>query len=139
MSGAQVARQKAAALLALSNEFLRQAPNEAEGLISRELRNAVGAGVDAAVMATLFAGVAAHTSTGSPIADARMLLQDVGLTAMSRPFWVAGVNVAIDIGRRPPRPPVGPGGGDWNAIYSLEFAMRAVRVPDQASDALENY
>jgi len=53
----------------------------------------------------------------------------------------SNLNVAIDIVRPPPRPPVGPGGGDWNqyGYFSLEYSARARLVSQQASDALENY
>jgi hypothetical protein len=95
VSNANVARQKAVGLLVLTDEFMRDSPAEAESVISRELRASVAAGVDSAVITTLLAGVTAYTSSGSALSDARLLLQAVDLTPMSRPFWLCGIGASV--------------------------------------------
>jgi hypothetical protein len=118
ISGLTVERQRASGLIVLTSEFLRESPSEAESIISRELRAAVGAGIDAAFVAALLSGVTAHISSADPITDARTLMEDVGLTPMSRPFWICGVNAAIRMatthtdGTRH-APDVGPLGGSF--------------------------
>jgi hypothetical protein len=95
VSRTTTARRKTGGMIVLSNEFLRQAPQAAESTISRELRGAVASGVDSAFVTTITTGVTPHTSLGTALDDGRMLLEDVDLTTMSRPFWLAGVNAAI--------------------------------------------
>lgn len=51
----------------------------------------------------------------------------------------SGIDVALDLVRPPPRPPVGPGGGDWNARFILERSLRGRLASEQAFDALDKY
>jgi hypothetical protein len=96
VNNAELPRRKVAGMVCLSNEFLRQSPRSAESIISRELLASVGAGLDAAALATIAADVTAHTATGGgPLDDARMLMEEIGLGANSRPFWIAGISSAI--------------------------------------------
>jgi hypothetical protein len=93
ITSATLERQKAAGLLVLSEELLKQ-QREAEALITRQLRASVGKAVDKQVFTDLLVGVTAITSQGL-LTDVRSLLEAVDPTTESRLYFVASPNVAI--------------------------------------------
>jgi Phage capsid family len=86
-------RRKAGGVVALSNELLRDAP-VAEALITRFLRNRVAEAVDADVFSILLTGLTPMTTQGL-LVDVRNLLNAVGLTPASRPYWLVSPSVAV--------------------------------------------
>jgi hypothetical protein len=120
VAGKTLERRKSAAIVVLSDELLREAPGEAESLISRELTKAVGAAVDRAALAVIVTA-AVRNSTGDPFADARLLLEDVAPTADARLAWVLGPRAARTLatshsGYVRAAPDLGVQGGSWLEI-----------------------
>jgi HK97 family phage major capsid protein len=91
-----VARRKAAEMVVLTDELLRQAPSEAEQIIVRELRAAVALTIDTEFIATATAGVTPMTSQGLT-ADVANLYKAVSPAADSRLYFVVGATAAISL------------------------------------------
>lgn len=104
ISGANLARRKAAGLIVLSETLLKEFPREAESIISREMTAAVGGAIDKALFdpstGILTSGLVSYTSTMDLFNDARTLIEAIGLYETSRPFWVAGSQAAVILSTR---------------------------------------
>lgn len=113
MNAAQVGqldRLKVGALVVLTEQLVNQATG-AEALISRSLRASTSEAADALFLSQVPAAV--QNSTGEPLADLRMLLNAIGLTDESRPYWSASPDISIrlaTVGDTPVGSPGVPGG-----------------------------
>jgi Phage capsid family len=128
IENSQLTPIKAAAVIALSNELLRAAPNEAQQLISKELVNACALAADQKFLAVALSGATSFTSSGSTAvsfrSDLASLLALVSTGASSRLFLAMPSLVAKQLSAMgatstnatPAFPELGPQGGSISQI-----------------------
>jgi HK97 family phage major capsid protein len=128
LENAQLTPQKAAVLVALTNEFLRASPNEAQQLISRELLSGCALAADQKFLAVALSGVTPFTSSGSTApafrSDLAGLLASVATDQPSRLFLAMpslvcktlAVMGATSTNATPAFPELGPQGGSISQI-----------------------
>ena len=92
-----VERRKATAVVAMTQELLRQS-TVAQSLISRFLSARVSEAVDRDAIGTvLLSGAASFTGTASVLNDVAKLLSAVGLTTQSWPVFVVSPSLAVSM------------------------------------------
>ena len=128
LESANVTPLKAAAIIALSNELLRVAPNEAQQLFSRELISGCALAADQRFLTVALSGITAFSSSGSTApafrSDLAGLLSSITTDQTSRLFLAMPSLVcktlsamgATSTNATPAFPDLGPQGGEISHI-----------------------
>jgi hypothetical protein len=98
LSASDLTISKVAAIIAITREVILAGGDGALQFLERELRQAVAVATDTAFLSLITAGATSIPSSGSSIAavrlDMRACVQQIGLGAASRLFWITTPDIA---------------------------------------------